>query len=233
MRKARIADLDVILAGGDDREGGGDGPLVVLLHGFGAPGDDLMPLWRQIAAPAGTRFAFPAAPLALDPQQFGPGRAWWMIDFAKLERAIASGEARDLTNEVPEALAESRERVNQLIDELAPKGPLVLGGFSQGAMLATDVALRTDRALAGLVLMSTTLIAESEWTPLFAKRAGLRVLMSHGRSDPLLPFAIAERLRDQLTEAGLSVEFVPFGGGHGLSDGIVDALAKFIREVAE
>ena len=42
MKLQRIADLDCVLGGGDDGEGGGDGPMIVLLHGFGAPGDDLV-----------------------------------------------------------------------------------------------------------------------------------------------------------------------------------------------
>jgi phospholipase/carboxylesterase len=231
MRTARIGGLDVHLAGGSDREGGGGGPLVVLLHGFGAPGDDLVALWRQIAAPPGTRFAFPEAPLALEPQLYGPGRAWWMIDWSKLERALAGVETRDLTRDVPEGLAEAREQIGRVLDELAPDGKLVLGGFSQGAMLACDLALRSDREIAGLVLMSSTLLAEHEWTPLLPKRAGLRVLMSHGRTDPLLPFGLAERLRELMVGAGLSVEFVAFGGGHGISDGVVDALGRFIGEV--
>jgi phospholipase/carboxylesterase len=233
MRAVQIAGLDVELAGGTDREGGGDGPLVVLMHGFGAPGNDLVSLYRQISVPEGTRFAFPHAPLELDPQQFGAGRAWWMIDWSKLESALTTGEARDLKADVPEGLAGARELVSGLLDELAGDAKLVLGGFSQGAMLACDLALRSDRPLAGLVLMSTTIIAEQEWSPLFASRAGLRVLMSHGRTDPLLPFAIAEELRDRLVEAGFGVDWLPFGGAHGISDGVVDALGRFIGEVTQ
>jgi phospholipase/carboxylesterase len=80
MREETIAGLHVRITGGDDREGGGDGPLVVLLHGFGAPGDDLVGLWRQLQVPRETRFVFPEATLALDAALFGTGRAWWMID---------------------------------------------------------------------------------------------------------------------------------------------------------
>ena len=44
--------------------------------------------------------------------------------------------------------------------------------------------------------MSGTLLAESEWGPRMANLAGLPVLQSHGRADSLLPFSIAEILRD-------------------------------------
>src|SRR5262245_45871791 len=83
MKDAIIGGGRVKLAGGTDREGGGEGPLVVLLHGFGAPGDDLVPLFRQLDVPRSVRFAFPEAPIDLG-ELVGPayagGRAWWMID---------------------------------------------------------------------------------------------------------------------------------------------------------
>ncbi len=237
MREERVAGLTVRLAGGSDREAGGDGPLVVLLHGFGAPGDDLVPLFRQLRAPEGTRYAFPEAPLALDPRMFGPNsRAWWMIDWAKLEAALASGELRDLSRDVPAGLAEARAQLIELLGELetrlgARPEKTRLGGFSQGAMLACDVVLRTDRPFAGLVLMSGTLLAESEWTPLMSARRGLPVLQSHGRSDPILPFSLAERLRDLLSGAGLEIEFVPFVGGHGIDGRVLDRLSELMERV--
>lgn len=232
MRDAVFGSLRVRLAGGSDREGGGDGPLVVLMHGFGAPGSDLVPLWRELAPPAGTRFAFPEAPLVLD--ESVDARAWWMIDMLKLESALLRGELRDLTRDVPEGLAEARAKVIAMLDaleqELGVDGSrVVLGGFSQGAMLALDVALRTERPLAGLVLLSGTLLAEQEWLPLMPKRAGLAVLQTHGRMDPLLPFSIAERLKEELVRAGLGVRFVAFAGGHELPGGALDALDGFLR----
>lgn len=236
MRQEQLSGVRVRITGGSDRQGAGSGPLVVLLHGFGAPGDDLVPLWRQLDVPDEVRFAFPEAILELDPRMFGPGRAWWMIDIERLQRALGGGELRDLSREVPEGLAEAHARTSALVAELeallgAPPEKTVLGGFSQGAMLATDIVLRDQRPFAGLVAMSGTLLAEDEWQPLMARRAGLPVLQSHGRADPLLPFALAEQLRDLLTEAGLSVTWLPFNGGHGISDGVVEALGGFIREV--
>ena len=223
MQSKTLGGLTVHLSGGDDRQGGGDGPLVVLLHGFGAPGTDLVPLWRELRAPPNTRFAFPEAPLALDAD--GDSRAWWMIDLAKFESALMRGELRDLTRDVPQGLAEARAQVGAVLDALVEDGtPIVLGGFSQGAMLALDVALRTERPLAGLVLLSGTLLAEDEWIPLMPERKGLAVLQSHGRLDPLLPFSIAERLRDELTAAGLSVNFVPFNGGHEIAGSVIDGI---------
>ena len=105
----------------------------------------------------------------------------------------------------------------------------MLGGFSQGSMLACDFALRDPRPLAGLALLSSTVICRSEWQKLAPSRAGLPVLQSHGKDDPILPFALAENERDLLRDAGLDVEFVAFNGGHGIPGGVLDALGRFLN----
>src|SRR5262245_12603157 len=79
MREGKFGGLKVRITGGSDREGGGRGPLVVLLHGFGAPGDDLVGLWRVLDVPRDIRFAFPEAPHGV-PGGLVQGRAWWHLD---------------------------------------------------------------------------------------------------------------------------------------------------------
>jgi len=51
------------------------------MHGFGAPGTDLVGLWRVLDVPSDVRFAFPEAPHEI-PGMFG-ARAWWMLDLAR------------------------------------------------------------------------------------------------------------------------------------------------------
>lgn len=233
MKVEQLGGLKVRLTGGTDGRGGGDGPVVVLLHGWGAPGDDLVPLGQEIAAPRGTRFVFPEAPLSLQ-MGFGDSRAWWMLDLEQRQREIAAGRARDLSRKVPEGLTEARTKVIALLDELERRlgaKPIVLGGFSQGAMLACDVALHTGKPLAGLVMLSGTLLAADEWTPLMPKRKGLKVFQSHGSMDQLLPSFMAESLRDLLTQAGLSVEWVGFRGGHEIPGVVLEKLGGFLRAV--
>jgi phospholipase/carboxylesterase len=235
MRRVRVANLDVVLGGGPDREGGGTGPMLVLMHGYGAPAEDLVPLGRQLAVDPSVRFAFPAAPHLLEmglPKEQA-GRAWWQIDMAELQRAIMMRDYETLTGRVPDGLAEARAHVMALLDALetehgVARDKLVLGGFSQGAMLATDVALHAERPPAALAILSGSLIAKAEWLPLMKHRAGMPVLQSHGRADPVLSFEIAETLRQALTDAGVSVEFVAFNGGHGIPNGAVDALGKLV-----
>jgi phospholipase/carboxylesterase len=225
MKVEQLGSLKVRLTGGTDGRGGGDGPVVVLLHGWGAPGDDLVPLGQEIDAPRGTRYVFPEAPLSMQ-MGFGDSRGWWMLDLEQRQR--------DLSRKVPEGLAEARAKVVALLDDLERRlaaKQIVLGGFSQGAMLACDVALRTGRPLAGLVMLSGTLLAADEWTPLMPKRKGLRVFQSHGSMDQLLPSFMAEQLRDLLVQAGLSVEWVGFRGGHEIPSVVLDRLGAFLRAV--
>ena len=241
MRELTLGGLEVRLAGGPDREGGGDGPLLVLLHGFGAPGTDLVPLFRSVRAPQEVRFAFPAAPIVLDPTappELAP-RAWWMFDIARIQSAVAQGSAATLAlakEPPPPGMPEARARMEDFLDACeqqlsAPRERIVLGGFSQGSMLACDVTLRSARPPARLVILSGAPVSEPEWRPLAKGRAGLKVLQSHGRADPILPFAGGEYLRDLLREGGLEVEWVPFGGGHGIPDGLLDRLGPFVAEL--
>lgn len=218
MKTETFGGLSCVVTGGDDREGGGEGPVIVLLHGFGAPGTDLVSLWRVLDVPRGTRFVFPAAPLDLSyAYGMGDARAWWMIDMAALDAAVRSGTFRELGKEIPEGLEDARAKMIAALDDIEARmrpSALMLGGFSQGAMLSLDVALHTPRPIASLALMSGTLLAEEAWAPLLPARAGLPVVQSHGTHDPILPFVVAEKLRDRLVGAGLEVDFVPFRGQH-------------------
>ena len=162
-------------------------------------------------------------------------------ELAEIERRMRQQALgiRDIT-EVPEGLSAVTDAVVALLEKLeGALGPapdkIVLGGFSQGAMLALNVALRSPRPLAGLVLLSGTHIAANEWAPLFQARAHgaapLAVFQSHGREDPVLPFAVSEGLRETMSAAGIPVEWVPFPGGHGIPQGVLAGVSTFLKRV--
>ena len=225
--------LDVRLAGGPDREGGGDGPVVILLHGFGAPGDDLASLWRMLRVPDTFRFVFPVAPLQLH-GGLPDGRAWWMLDVDRLARDVASGRGRDL-HVVPEGLEAARERLLAMLDELdrqwgLPADQVFLGGFSQGAMLACDAVFRTSRSFAGLIILSGSIIAKQEWQERWPTRKGLPVFQSHGTDDPILAHNTAVELRDGLRSRGLPVAWHEFRGGHEIPFSVLERLGPFLTD---
>lgn len=241
-RREQIGELQchVVHAGGDDPAWKPSRGLV-LCHGFGAPGTDLVPLADAIChqsrtLTADTLFVFPEAPLS--PPEFRPfgGRAWWPLDMLRLQAAIERGEFRDLRQDAPERLPAAREELTSVLTEIErrhelPLGRIVLGGFSQGSMLATETTLRLPESPAGLVIYSGTLLNESEWTRLAPGRRGLDVLQTHGTEDPILPFEAAGWLRELLAAAGLSVEFQSFTGGHTITASGISSTARLLAEI--
>lgn len=213
--------------------------VVILCHGFGAPGTDLVPLGPELLSmrpqlAETTRIIFPEAPLE-PPELFG-GRAWWPLDVAELQRAIQLGEFRNLRSEHPPELPSAREKLISVIDAVRgetglPMSRIVLGGFSQGSMLTTDVSLRLDECPAALCIWSGTLLCEDEWRDLAAKRGPLRVLQSHGQTDPILPFEAATWLRDLFEEFGFDGEFIEFPSVHTIPQAAIERFADLLVEL--
>jgi phospholipase/carboxylesterase len=239
MDREQIGGLNCIVSGPAN-----EGPpqaVVVLCHGFGAPGTDLVPLGDVLAdrlAEDGERvqFVFPAAPVSLDSQGIPGCRAWWPIDMLRLQMAMAMGEFHWLRTEVPELLPEMSGLLMQLVDQLCertglPPTSVILGGFSQGAMLSTDAALRMQTRPGGLIVWSGTLLNEAAWTAAASQGSGLQVVQSHAVDDPLLPYSGAEALRDLLTNKGHHVEFLKFRGGHSIPDPAIGMAARLIGTV--
>jgi phospholipase/carboxylesterase len=169
---------------------------------------------------------------------FGPAdaRAWWLIDMARIAADQAAGRIRDLSSEIPRGLAPARETMLAFLKEVeqtfgVEPRKIVIGGFSQGAMLACDLMLRATQPYAGLIQLSGTLLAAQEWEPLLQKRKNVPVFQSHGMRDDILPYAGAEKLRNTLTHAGLSVEWHSFRGGHEIPAPVLRCLGPFISKV--
>jgi phospholipase/carboxylesterase len=216
--------------------------LVLLCHGFGAPGSDLAALGPELAKLAPrvaqqTVFLFPEGPLSMDSYGLPGGRAWWPLDMVRLQLAIQQGEFRDLRNDRPELLPAARQQLEACLTAAReeydlPVSRVVLGGFSQGAMLTTDLVLRLPENPAALLIYSGTLVNEPEWTPLAPHRAGLPVLQSHGIEDPILPFEAAEWLRGFLSGAGLETQFISFRGGHTIPLEALQRTAELLERLA-
>ncbi len=213
--------------------------LVVLCHGFGAPGNDLVQIGAYLLE-SNPEFVdrvtivFPEAPLSLAELGMPDGRAWWPLDMMRLNRVVESGNFRDLRAESPELLPSSRDKVHQVITELQSGLKLdmsqtIVGGFSQGSMLVTDLTLHADPKPAGLVVWSGTLLNEAVWRPLAASLSGLPIVQSHGTTDEILPFEAAESLKEMFNEAGAQTRFLKFSGGHTIPPEAIQATSELIQ----
>lgn len=210
---------------------------LVLCHGYGAGGDDLVGLGAELLLgnpelSRRVRCVFPEAPLSLDAQGAPGGRAWWHLDMLKLMSRRPEDLEQRLREE-PEGLPHARALLNGMLGQLAagtgiPAEKTVLGGFSQGAMLATDVALRAEVAPAGLAVLSGAPLNVDLWKERARQRRELPLFQSHGRQDAILPFAWGEALRGLLEEAGMNVTWVPFNGPHGIPGEVAAALTTWL-----
>ena len=153
----------------------------------------------------------------------------------KLEIELAAGTPRDRRGEVTDGLAAARDRDRACSINcsrwypLPPGGKLVLGGFSQGAMLALDVALHRETPPDGLILMSGTLIAAAEWAPRMAKRR--RAADRDVARPPRHAAAVLDRrgAARSAARAGATVDWHAFVGGHEIPALVLDAVSAFVR----
>jgi phospholipase/carboxylesterase len=219
----QMANLDCSLI-----EGSTPKKAIIFLHGYGADKSDLIPLAEMISRAKDTTWIFPNGIMEVI---IGPGfrgRAWFTIDMARLERAMRSGQHEDFSVKRPPGLDQARERVMKLYNEVREKYPLVyLGGFSQGAMLATEIAIHSKKKPEGLVIMSGVL-ADPAWQKLAKEMPGLRYLQSHGKNDAILAYDQAEKLNEVLNDAGWEGEFIPFSGGHEIPPKVIEKIARFV-----
>jgi phospholipase/carboxylesterase len=152
--------------------------MVILLHGYGSNGDDLMglvPYWRDSLPD--TVFLSPNAPEACPGAPWG--YQWWgLTDLSRESRAAGVRQAAPLVN----AFIDMHRAAYDL-----PNRKVALVGFSQGTMMALHVAPRRPETLAGVVGYSGMLAdAEALETELTTRPP---ILLAHGDADPVVPYA--------------------------------------------
>jgi phospholipase/carboxylesterase len=212
---------------------------IVLCHGYGAPGTDLTQLGPALlqAEPAlrpRVQFLFPEAPLSLAEFGMPGGRAWWQFSVQRLLSQLQTGRFDEVREVVPEGLAEARDALMASIDEWRVGAGLawsqvVLGGFSQGAMITVETAAALSETPAGMILLSGTLIHESAWRQGLSRKPQLPAFQSHGRHDTILPYMGAEWLKGMLEESGVALTFLPFAGGHEISWEVLEGVGEFLK----
>lgn len=215
----RVGQLDCI-----QREGEDPSKVVVMLHGFGADNSDLAPL-ADVLDPGGEwSFYFPNAPNEVPIGNGWTGRGWFPISLRDLEVGI------DFTKIRPPGLDLSRKLVGELVFNINAK-KLVIGGFSQGAMVATDFTLYQPEDVSGMLLYSGVLLDQDNWTKRAAELKGKKFIQSHGERDEVIPIAGARKLYDVLKAAGAEGPFVSFPGAHEIPMNVIQKSAAFLKQI--
>src|SRR5574337_1102649 len=201
---------------------------VIWMHGLGDDGrgwSDVVPM-LGIPAALAVRFIFPHAPVV--PVTINNGmrmRAWYDVRQADLsERADLDGVRR---SQALIAGLQAREEARGV----TPKRT-VLAGFSQGGAIALYAGLRYPERLAGIVGLSTYLVASaSTAAEASAANRGVPIFMGHGTHDPVVRLAWAEHSRDVLRAAGWNVEWHTWPMEHSAVQEESAAVGRFLTRV--
>jgi len=195
--------------------------LVILIHGYGSNGDDLISLaaMMQPSLP-NAAFVAPNAPSQLP--HMAAAYQWWPIEtFSMAERAAGAAAAAPALDAF----------ISQELDKAGlASDRLLLLGFSQGTMMALHVGLRREDDIAGIVGLSGMLVAPDRLEADIRNRPP--VLLIHGMQDDVVPFRSMELASSALAAVGLSVETHASPGlGHSVGPDGLAAATAFARRV--
>jgi phospholipase/carboxylesterase len=194
--------------------------VLVLLHGRGVDERDLYPLLDELDPERRLLGAAPRGPLTFPPD---PGAHWYVV------RRIGFPDR--------ETFDASFARLADWLDALAsetgvPPSRTVLGGFSQGAVMAYALALAGSRPRpAGLIALSGFIPTVEGLSLDLESRRGLPVTIAHGTIDPVIGVEFGRDARDRLQAAGLDVNYTESPIGHGIDPSHLPELAAWIDSV--
>ena len=199
--------------------GGNPTSLIILLHGWGSDGNDLVNLAHPISVRfPGAAFFVPNGPTRC---KINPaGWEWFDIDDREKGPTVAAPF-------IDNAIADALETL-----DLSPS-KLVLAGFSQGGMMSLHCGLRQTAPPAAIISFSGALLMQEDLIENNAGGPFAPVLLVHGTEDGVVPFQLQAASRDILQTQSIKVETIECVGlGHGIDpDGLSEAiefLAKYL-----
>jgi len=202
------------------KDGAKPGHLVILLHGYGADGNDLIGL-APVLSPLMPDVVFhaPNAPYRCDGNPYG--YQWFPI--TRLDPAATLAGVRAAAPLVDAFIDE------KLAEHGLDESRTCLIGFSQGTMMALHVGLRRRNRLAGIVGFSGMLAGPEILKAELKSRPP--ILLTHGDSDQMLPHVLTERAAEALEQNGLRVGVhISPGVGHGIDEAALSNAARFLLE---
>ena len=208
----------------DKNQDEGSSRYIFFLHGYGANAQDLSG-FHTLKLPVPCRWIFPNGPLELEaPYNIFGGRAWFPLK-------INPTNNQPHTNEKSLYYLEKHcQRLLQFISSFnLTSDQIILGGFSQGAILALNAALRMTPPPRALILMSgsffpSEILNKDKQT--FS--TGGRFFQCHGKVDPLLSYSESKDVHSFLQALQWKGEFVSFEGGHEIPHAVLLQIQEFI-----
>lgn len=218
---------------------------IIMLHGYGASMHDLYGLSDVISVDSvqgSVDWIFPNGPQSVPLGMFMEGRAWFAIDMQQLESAMAKGEFRNFEDQCPSQFLDSLLLVKKFVISMLEKyDDVIIGGFSQGAMVTSHVVSelldeqlndhRFASKVKGFILYSSALLAKEKLINALEKTRPKPFMQSHGKSDMLLDYNGARVLFELLKLNRFEGEFISFDGGHEIPMNVLKASGEFINKV--
>ncbi|WP_348664061.1 alpha/beta hydrolase [Chlamydia vaughanii] len=224
-----FSDLDAIVCPGDPND-----PIIIFLHGYGADADNLT--FFPSACPfKGVRptWIFPHGIEQVE--GFAGGRAWFPLDVPLFQSLISNPDITPETEHQYQVLfnmnfEKPKAALEKLITELdRPRHEIILGGFSQGAMMTTHLILSSKVPYRGALICSGAMILDKGWESNLNICAKVPFIQSHGYQDNILPYYHGEKLNHLLSQR-LDGEFISFHGGHEIPIAVLQKMQEAIPQ---
>jgi len=184
---------------------------VIWMHGLGASNHDFDDIVPVLQAPF-LRFLFPAAPVR--PVTINQGMrmpAWYdIVSFDDPPLRENEADVREAAGELSRLIEREHERG-------VPYSSIVLAGFSQGGAMALHGGLRTEQALAGVIVLSGYLVLPDHFEVERTAASGQTpFLFCHGRFDPIVPHSLGRATFERVKAAGYSAEWAEYDMQHSM-----------------
>jgi phospholipase/carboxylesterase len=191
---------------------------LVLFHGRGADERDLFPLLDMLDPERRLLGATARGPLSLPPG----GAHWYVV------RRVGYPDPETFNSTFPVLSSWLSEL---LAEHGIPPERTVLGGFSQGSVMAYALGLGPERPRpAGILALSGFLPRVEDFELELAKAAGLPVAIGHGTHDPVISVEFGRDARDRLLEAGARVTYRESPMPHTIDPAFLRDLPAWLRE---
>ena len=182
---------------------------LVLLHGWGADAEDLLPVGQLLTEGFRDRFEI----VSLSAPQLHPsgmGRQWYPLYPHEWVQ-------------VPKAVLDLERRLTHLSFEKIPLNKTLLLGFSQGGAMALELASKKN--FEGVFAISS--YPHPEWDP---SKDTPPVFLCHGKVDQVVPMEASQKSFDILSKKGIKSELYFFEGGHEINNDLIKYCRGIIKQ---